>query len=55
MKSQLKQEFLNVDEETLNDEDYVIDHGDLEMRVVKAHIGSKILISIVRKNRQTFR
>ena len=49
MKSQLKQEFLNVDEETLNDEDYVIDHGDLEMRVVKAHIGSKILTSIVQE------
>ena len=49
MKSQLKQELLNVDEETLNDEDYVIDHGDLEMRVVKAHIGSKILTSIVQE------
>ena len=49
MKSQLKQEFLNVDEETLNDEDCAIDHGDLEMRVVKAHIGRKILISIVQE------
>ena len=45
----IKTRILNVDEETLNDEDYVIDHGDLEMRVVKAHIGSKILTSIVQE------
>ena len=44
-----KTRILNIDEETLNDEDYVIDHGDLEMRVVKAHIGSKILTSIVQE------
>lgn len=36
MKSQLKQEFLNVDEETLNDEDYVIDHGDLILSAVSS-------------------
>ena len=36
----IKTKILNVDEETLNDEDYVIDHGDLILRCVTLPLNS---------------